>query len=157
MVWLSWVTDLQGPLWCSRSMEVQKGVLFTYTTMLWLSVYSVQNKPFVIHIDNSWGYLKKNLISNSLLRKQPRKNHNQIGRIILNHSEHVRNTHIPYETSELFICFRFSLVVLVRRKGTEFLDIIWRKVFLLAIHSHIYERILLPPPPLDHRWFEPGF
>ncbi len=40
MVWLSdsWVTDLQGPLWCSSSMEVQKGVLFTYTTMLWLSV-----------------------------------------------------------------------------------------------------------------------
>ncbi len=41
----------------------------------------------------------------------------------------------------------------------EFLDVIGTKVFrvfLLAIHSHLYQRILLPPPhnPLEQKWFE---
>jgi hypothetical protein len=37
----------------------------------------------------------------------------------------------------------------------EFLDIIGIKcssVFLLAIHSHLYQRILLPPP-IEQKWF----
>jgi hypothetical protein len=38
----------------------------------------------------------------------------------------------------------------------EFWDIIGPKVFLLAIHSHLYLRILLPPPPLEQKWFETG-
>jgi hypothetical protein len=43
------------------------------------------------------------------------------------------------------------------------LDVIWTKVlrvFLLAAHSHLYERILLTPPlpplppPHEQKWFE---
>jgi hypothetical protein len=36
----------------------------------------------------------------------------------------------------------------------EFLDLIGTKVlgvFLLAIHSHFFQRIVLPPPPLSER------
>ncbi len=35
----------------------------------------------------------------------------------------------------------------------EFLDVVGTKV-LLAIHSHLYKRIL--PPPLEKKWFETG-
>ncbi len=37
-----------------------------------------------------------------------------------------------------------------KQQEAEFLDVIGTKVlrvFLLAIHSHLYKRILLPPPP----------
>jgi hypothetical protein len=40
----------------------------------------------------------------------------------------------------------------------EFLDVIGTKVlkvFLLAIHSHLHKRILLPSPP-EQKWFETG-
>jgi hypothetical protein len=39
----------------------------------------------------------------------------------------------------------------------EFLDVIRTKVlrdFLLAILSHIFQRILLPTPPTEQKWFD---
>ncbi len=48
----------------------------------------------------------------------------------------------------------------IRRSAeAEFLDVIGTKVlrvFLLAMHSHLYQWIFLPPPPLS-KWFEAGF
>jgi hypothetical protein len=38
----------------------------------------------------------------------------------------------------------------------EFLNVIGTKAwkdFLLAIHSHLYERILLPPSCFEQKWF----
>ncbi len=36
---------------------------------------------------------------------------------------------------------------------TEFLDVIGKKVFLLASHSHLYKR---PPPLFELKWLETG-
>jgi hypothetical protein len=41
----------------------------------------------------------------------------------------------------------------------EFMDVIETKdlrLFLFANHSHLYQRILLPPHPLKQKWFETG-
>jgi hypothetical protein len=46
---------------------------------------------------------------------------------------------------------------LVNIEEAEFLDVIGTKVlrvFLLAIHSHLYQRI--PPPPPEEKWVDTG-
>jgi hypothetical protein len=52
---------------------------------------------------------------------------------------------------------QFKLLVSSSSPEDEFLNVIGTKVSsLLAIHSHLYLRSLLPPPPPEQKWFETG-
>jgi hypothetical protein len=61
----------------------------------------------------------------------------------------------------MYACISVLYTTVYRKEWTEaeFLDVVGIKVlrvFLLAIHSHLYSQISLPPPPLEQKWFETG-
>ncbi len=64
-----------------------------------------------------------------------------------------------YESEKAAYVFQPITIIGKNTSEAEFLHVIGTKVLrvvLLAIHSHLYLRIMLPPPLLEQQWFETG-
>jgi hypothetical protein len=104
--------------------------------------------------------------------------------LCLTHTQNVRSAHLSNLFLHSIICIAYTTTIFfffvdnisyvigpsfvsetqggLRKPEAEFLSVIGTKVlkvFLLAIHSYLYLRIFLPPPPpfnLGQMWFETG-